>query len=266
MDVPHIIAESTTAAPPPPRRTCFWGRQFALASTSNQIIFDVLFGVIAPVLCFVFDPIVFRNGFAGPSPLSDYQTFAYFFSGLQIMLLCLWLITGPGLQFWNQAMGGVFLIGGVFCLTLGVVLAPISLIGLMFGIGIFGFTPLITAFVYLRNSSRALRANSPQAVRTRVLTAAPAILLVTGLPLLLSIQIHSAVGKAIDDIVHGDSRKAEFAARRLMPLKFFADAELDRIVDAYTSEPDQRRRELLKSCYREITGESIEQRAARLND
>jgi|SRR5215813_207254 len=265
MDVARIIAEPITAATP--RRIGFWRRQLALNPTSKQIIFDVLFGVIAPVLCFVFDPIVFRDGFGGAPLLSDYQTFAYLFSGLQIMLLCLWLIIGPGAQFWNHAMGGVLLVGGVFCLALGVVLAPFSLIGLMFGIGIFGFTPLITAFVYLRNSSRALRATGPHdPVVTQVLTAGLAMLLVSGLPLLLSIQIHTAVNTAIDEIVRGDSQKAIFAAHRLTPLRFFAHADLDRIVNAYSSESDQKRRELLKSCYREITGEDIEQRAVRLND
>jgi hypothetical protein len=34
------------------------------------------------------------------------------------------------------------------------------LIGLIYGIGVFGITPFLTALVYLRNSSRALKAQT----------------------------------------------------------------------------------------------------------
>ena len=86
------------------------------------------------------------------------------------------------------------------------------------------------------------------------------ILLASGLPLLLSIQIHWVVSNAVTEIVQGDPQHATFAAHRLTPLRFFADAELDRLVNVYWSESDEKRKELIKSCYREITGESIENR------
>jgi hypothetical protein len=49
-------------------------------------------------------------------------------------------------------------------------------------------------------------------------------------------------------------------------LRFFAGSELDQIVNAYVAASDERRKELLKSCYQVITGESIENRAAILSD
>jgi hypothetical protein len=54
----------------------FWRRQFMPPTTKRQKIFDVLFGVIAPVLCFVFDPIVFKGTF-DEGLLRDYQSYAY---------------------------------------------------------------------------------------------------------------------------------------------------------------------------------------------
>jgi hypothetical protein len=101
LEVQHII-EQRVMAEPTQARTGFWRRQFAPSVTRPQIIFDVVFGAIGPILCFVFDPIVFRSGIGGPPLLVDYRNFVYLFSGLQITLLCFWLLTGPGHQVWNK--------------------------------------------------------------------------------------------------------------------------------------------------------------------
>ena len=266
MEIPHIV-EGRVVPDSIRKKTGFWKRQFAPVVTRPQVTFDIIFGVIGPILCFVLDPLVFRNGFAGPPLFPDYQTFVYLFSGLQVTLLCLWLLTGPGLYVWNQMIGGMLLAGGIFCLIVGVILSPFSLLGLMFGIGIFGFTPFLTALVYLRNSRRALRAGHNDAVGfAHAIVPVSAILLASGVPLLLSIQINSAVTRAINEIVEGDSQHAIFAAHRLVPLRFFADAKLDQIVNAYRSESDEKRKELLRSCYREITGDNIENRAPVMPD
>ena len=239
-----------------------------LSVTRPQVLFDITFGAIGPILCFVFDPLVFRNGIGGAPLLSDYRNFVYLFSGLQIALLCLWLLTGPAWQVWNRLIGGMLLCGGIFCLVVGLALAPFSLFGMfLYGIGIFGFTPFLTALVYLRNSSRALRAEKVgPAGFADALIPVSGMLLVAGLPLLLSIQIHLMVSRGVSEILEGDSQRATFAAHRLAPLSFFANSELDQIVNAYSAASDERRRELLKSCYQVITGESIENRAGILAD
>jgi hypothetical protein len=250
----HLMAEPTRA------RTGFWRRQFAPRVTRPQIIFDITFGVIGPILCFVFDPLVFRDGMGGAPLLSDYRNFVYLFSGLQMALLCCWLLTGPGWRGWNNLIGGMLLCGGIFCAVVGLGLAPFSLFGLLlYGVGIFGFTPFLTAIVYLRNSRRALRAETVGAAGLAdALIPVSGMLLVAGLPLLLSIQIHLMVSRGVSEILEGDSQHATFAAHRLAPLRFFAGSELDQIVNAYAAASDDRRKELLKSCYQVITGESIE--------
>jgi hypothetical protein len=52
----------------------------------------------------------------------------------------------------------------------------------------------------------------------------------------------------------------------LKVLRYVATADVDRIVDAYVSESDTSRKEILKSCYREITGEDIDVRARIIRD
>ena len=200
---------------------------------------------------------------------SDYRNFVYLFSGFQIALLCFWLLIGPGLAGLEQTdWRNAALRRHVFAWSVGLALAPFSLFGLLlYGIGIFGFTPFLTAIVYLRNSRRALRAEKVGAAGfADALIPVSGMLLVAGLPLLLSIQIHLMVSRGVSEILEGDSQHATFAAQRLAPLRFFAGSELDQIVNAYSVASDERRKELLKSCYQVITGESIESRQSIVAD
>lgn len=245
----------------------FWRRQFAPEATRSQLTFDLAFGVIGPLLCFVFDPIVFRGGLAGPPLFPDYQLFVYFLSGLEVMVLCLWLLSGAAFRAWNVLIGGALMIGGIFCVGVGLVLLPFSAVGLMMGIGLFGFTPFLTAIVYLRNGFRAWHFGGQDA--TKVLRAASllfGLVLVLGAPALLATGIHNFVASAIDEMIKGDSRHALAAAQGLGPLKYFVAGESDRIVQAYLAESDQARKQILKICYQEITGEDIEFRVRVIQD
>ncbi|PYS81303.1 MAG: hypothetical protein DMF70_09500 [Acidobacteria bacterium] len=245
----------------------FWRRQFAPEVTRPQLVFDVVFGAIGPILCFVFDPVVFHSGFGGPPLFPAYQPIVYLFSGFEIVLLCFWLIMGPGSELWNAMFGTALLCGGLFCLAIGCILLPFSAMGLMFGIGLFGFTPFLTALVYLRNGSRALRAKSYESSTfTRLVGALCGCLFVLAVPTLLALEIHMTVSSSINEIMRGDAEQASRAAHRLVPLRFFADAELDRVVQAYIAESDPQRKKILKSCYREVTGEDIEVRVRIVQD
>jgi hypothetical protein len=50
-------------------------RQFLPSRTNGQLIFDMSFGVVAPIACFIFDPIVFQSGQLPGPLLPSYQTF-----------------------------------------------------------------------------------------------------------------------------------------------------------------------------------------------
>jgi|SRR6267378_1303900 len=75
-------------------RPNFLQRQFGPEQTRGQLVFDVVLGVIVPVLCFYFDPIVFKVGFGGPPILAPYQLVAYFISAIEVPVLAVWLIFG----------------------------------------------------------------------------------------------------------------------------------------------------------------------------
>jgi len=48
------------------RRGGFWSRQFDASPTSGQVAFDVVFGLLMPLLCFYLDPGIVRGGFSTP--------------------------------------------------------------------------------------------------------------------------------------------------------------------------------------------------------
>ena len=134
----------------------FWRRQFGAQVTRKQRRFDVAFGLVLPVLCFVFDPIVFREWFSdAPGLLGRWQFYAYTISALEMVALAAWLFKANGGGRPPAALGGMLLAGGFFSLLVGVVLLPFSLLGLILFVGVFGFTPFFTAVVYLRNGWRA---------------------------------------------------------------------------------------------------------------
>ena len=246
----------------------FWARQIKAPVTPNQIVFDGLFGIFVPLLCFMLDPIAFKGDLLGRPLLENHQLFAYLFSGIEMVLLSLWLLTRVKSSLLNSFLGGVFLAGGFFCAVLGAILLPYSLLGLIVVIGALGFTPFITGFVFFRNGYRAI-------VRSKsdVLLDPPSVssLLLGGLfilvgPFFLGTGINQYVTTSVDVMIFGTEQQALIAAQRVRPLSFVAGAKLQRIVDEYQTTTDTARRERLGRLYKEATGEEIEVRVRILND
>jgi hypothetical protein len=140
-----------------PRRTQgFWQRQFDDAPTTAQRRFDVVFGIVMPVLCFVFDPIVFRSGFEYDGGLyPQVQFYAYTISALEMVALCAWLCAAGRAGRQPAALAGMLFGGAVFAFCVGMAILPYSVLGLIVLLGALGFVPFLTAFVYLRNGWRA---------------------------------------------------------------------------------------------------------------
>lgn len=129
----------------------FWRRQFQPNSTRTQRGFDWAFGVILPTVCFAADPIVFND----KGLLEAYRPFAYILAAISITSMVLWLPWARHYRIVNAAFSGLFAVGSLISLAVGIILFPFSLLGLVFLIGALGFTPLISSFIYLRNSYRA---------------------------------------------------------------------------------------------------------------
>lgn len=140
-------------------RQGFWARQFAGQPTREQIYFDIAGGIALPLFCLVLDPVIFQGGAPVDPLLGDYALFAYLVVFTEIVLLALALHVG--LQFSANAgavVGGALIAGAAFSFVLGVVMLPLTLMGMLVIIGFLGLSPFLTTFIYFRNGVRCLKA------------------------------------------------------------------------------------------------------------
>jgi hypothetical protein len=135
----------------------FWRRQFEQVPTRGQYLFDGAFGVIAPVLCFVADPVVFKGVILGTPWLEKYQLLAYLMSAVAMAVFIVWRTCRTQVATFSAPFAGVFIAGGMLSASIGIAILPLTLFGLLFVLGIFGFVPFLTAFVYFRSGVRAIR-------------------------------------------------------------------------------------------------------------
>ena len=173
------------------QRQGFLSRQFSAVATVRQREFDAVFGVGLPIICIAADPIVFRSsfGFQGYI-LDDYQIGAYALSSVAILAMAAWQLWGERLGEYRPYLAGLFFVSAIVSFLVGLILIPFSLLGLLFFLfGALGFTPLFSAFVFMRNAVRAFREASTELRTDYVWHAA----LVTALyavviPIVLSFQ------------------------------------------------------------------------------
>lgn len=248
------------------KRPGFWARQFAPEGTSSQVLFDFLFGFFLPIICIVFDPIVFRGGFAfGGGLLADYRIPAYVFMSLAMLSLAFWLASGRLALFF----AGPFLVSGLVALGLGVLLLPLSLPMSLIGIGLLGLVPFVTGFVYLRNGLRAERI----AVRTTsgsvaMLVGLSTVLIALGVPASAHGYVTSTIDQAMEDVTSDD---VEVRREGTATLQRAASAvpglvNLDALVWRYDRERDPVKRKRLADAYAAATGDDIAHRLSWLKD
>ena len=235
-----------------PRKT-FWRRQFQIESTRAQRKFDWFFGVIMPVICFVFDPIVFKGSGFGTALLGTYKPFAYLLSFVSVMAMSAWLIWGVKLKWLNAFLAGFFLVGGIVSLSIGVVLFPFSLMGLIILIGVLGFTPLFSSIVFFRNAFRSFQTAKPffesgVLIRSFVITA----IFSTVIPAIINVEIK----RMMDEMLNGD---AETIHARAQILKYVAPiTNFDALTFKYSRSRDPQFNEETKALteeYKNLAGE-----------
>jgi len=251
------------------KRLGFWRRQFAPIPTRAQDSFDTIFAVVMPIIVLRADPIVFKGGqgFWNRAVLEDYQLLAYVVCSLQIGLFLTWRTWRRSLIRWAPAFTGIFIAGAMFSGVIGLVLLPFSLIGLIVLIGALGFTPLLTAFVFLRNGVRTARIKSPGVTGgSRLMVAIMAAVLAMALPVLISWQVERAISASVDNLINADATRSEQAARQLRWFRFVPGKYSRKIAIAYTNSNDPARRQTLNNAYHNITGEDLEMRRPNYDD
>jgi hypothetical protein len=258
------MSEAHPELPLPPRqRSGFWKRQFGPEATAGQRTFDVLVGVVAPILALIFDPTIFKGSGGCVSPqalLGQYSIFAYTAIGQGTLFFLVWNIAGSSLGRVSALFSGIFLAGALVGTVLGVLILPLSLIGLMICIGILGFLPFLTALIYLRTSIRAMRRAriSSQPMPRIIVAILFGILLSIGPPALAWQQVSRIISVNTDTLV--SSSDTHIQAEAIEHLQDLNRACLGlcapQIASAFivASEANYQQMTFLETAYFEITG------------
>ena len=232
----------------------FWKRQFQTETTKPQKVFDGFFGIFLPAICFLFDPIVFRTN--GGAPLAgEYKSFAYILSFVSIMTLLAFMLWGKKLKWLNGFTSGIFAAGAIISLIIGIGLFPFSLMGLIILIGVLGFTPFLTAFVYWRNAVRAAKTvasdlGSGLLARMIILAAMFAVIV----PALINIKIKNG----LNTLQNGNAGEIRRTAQRLKyvaPLIDFSRLYLR--YDASGNRLENEENRALAESYKMLTSKEI---------
>ena len=115
---------------------------------AKRLTIDMLAGIVLPIGCLVFDPGVFRASDSINFPM---QICVYTLLGSEMLLLFVWLLVGTAFnRFGRDMTAGVFFIGCVICIGLGLFLTLAGLGLILFGfVGFGGAWP--RAVVHARN-------------------------------------------------------------------------------------------------------------------
>lgn len=159
----------------------------------------------------------------------------------------------------------MLLAGAIISFAIGVMIFPLTLIGILFVIGLLGFVPFITGFVYLRNALRAISHGGPAASQSpRVATVLFSAVIAIGLPASAQWTVTEIVKQSIAEILDQNSGSVDVPVARIKRLHLVVDT--DRIVREYEKESNMVLRERLGRAYKGITGEEIDRRLRVLND
>ena len=239
----------------------FWARQFQTQPTGDQKVFDWVFGGGLPLVCFVFDPFVFRGFGIDDGLLGEYRVFAYSLSFVSMMSLAAWLVWGARLKALNAALAGLFITGAVVSFAVGLVMLPFSVVGLFVLIGALGFTPFLTGLVYFRSGLLAMaKPHMNEKLLARVFLLAG--LLSSVVPYTLNFEV-----KNVSAALHGDA----VAIRAVMwKLQYLAPAlSANSLKERYYRVPPENRQseemQTIAEAYRLISGRDLDAHAPQIN-
>jgi hypothetical protein len=146
----------------------FFQQQFSSKLTPAQVTFDVLMGIVAPIVCIAID-VFYLGGLATNLPSVSYVAIVVW-----VFALALWLFLDSHIESLLSGLSAIVLLSGaLYAGLVGVVLFYFTCWGLLSGVmavidddipglaltavSLLGFAPFGTAFVFLRNGLRALQ-------------------------------------------------------------------------------------------------------------
>ncbi len=215
----------TTGAPLPPRRprTLIDGitslpvvgriaGTFVGEPTTDQTVFDVLFGVAAPVVLVGLDRIWDPTSEGGVLPFRPHSVIAVTAS---VLVLVAWLRLRRRAGWWHAMTAGGLGFGACVAAGIGLALLPYTIIGLVIGVGVLGVAPFLAAFVFVRAAARALGSSLDRLPPLAAVTLAALVGCVLFVGCYGAGRVTKGVERIAVDVITGKRRgspeRAEFA-------------------------------------------------------
>ncbi|HEV2987863.1 MAG TPA: hypothetical protein VG759_05440, partial [Candidatus Angelobacter sp.] len=192
----------------------------------------------------------------GRSILARFAFFSYLEIAICIIALSFFLVTRRASPF----LAAILFTGGAFSLALGVFLLPLTIPGVFVLVGLLGFTPFFTSYVFMRNARRCWS----QSFRDRLPAAILAATLTFLVPAGIQFEMLRITNRAVAMLQSGTDQEATRASHMLKLVHVAINT--DKIALAYERTQDQKQRERLARAFQEITGEKIEDRMIELGD
>jgi hypothetical protein len=118
-------------------------------------------------------------------------------SSVVMGIFLVWRTFRNQLTTFSAPFTGIFFAGGIFSTAIGVAILPMSLYGLLLLIGVLGFTPFVTAFVYFRSGVRAMKDQVNNSTYDfRFMTAALAALFIIAFSVLGSMYLQEVMPRS----------------------------------------------------------------------
>jgi len=223
--------------------------------------FQVLCGLVVPLLALVFDPIVFhkrlRLAISDAGIFEALRVGGYLALGGSILAYASILVLPPHRPAARTLAAGLLCGATLIAYGFGLALAPASLLGLLFIIGILGVIPFLAAWAYGRIAWQLLHFGLPRWYRRWQFWLGFLLLLI--IPLGAQVYATRRIDSASQTLIAGDSGRRE-AIATLRSAFWCSVSCYDQLVWAYDRESDPAREAALADAYREITGGSIEDR------
>lgn len=195
--------------------------RYVLLWDAESTKYAIWLGIVGPLACLAVDPCVFKWGDEHGPFLGEYRTFCYSFIGLEMLTLAAWRIARGRLGPWCGLVASILLVGSAFAALIGVMLLPLTLLGLLAGIGLLGLIPFLTARAYLRNAALAMEAARARlGHRTFVFLPMFGMVIAVGFPAFADLGVRWGWEAAVRDVAAGDPsaiRRVQFWLPLLPP-------------------------------------------------
>ena len=137
-----------------------------------------------------------------------------------------------------------------------------TFLGLLIGIGIFGFTPFITSFVFLRNAYRAWRGSKLSSRGSVLARVTLGVLLAVGIPLVTHVSYMHTVRKALTEITSGSDQEYAQGVNTLKWLRY----DTDQLAMSFLRCDDAGQKIRLSRAYTDLTGKEVSARLSEIAD